>query len=273
VPGSPITLRSYPGESAIIDGQSAVVNLLTIDADYVNVTNITVRGSIGPGGASVYGNVGSDHVLLSQLDISSSGGQGIITEEEAAFYTIDRNYIHDIGRDTTRQTHGVYLQGDDHRVSNNLIVRVPWGFGIQVYDYARRARVVDNTIDGAAYGPIVMGGGGSGPGGTGVSDVDVVNNVLTGSPGAYGVECYENPTNYRIHDNLFFGVQSLSDCSLGSGNVLANPLYVNPAAHDYHVQAGSPAINSGDNGWTCPLDLDGVARPQGGRVDKGTYER
>jgi hypothetical protein len=271
--GNPITLRSYPGESAVIDGQGTVVDLLSISSDYVNVTNLAVRGSVGPGGASIYGKPGSDHVLLSQLDISSSGGQGVHTDASTAFYTVDRNYIHDIGRDSTRQTHGLYMEGADHRISNNLIVRVPYGWGVHIYPYARRVKIVDNTVDLAALGPILIGGDGSGPEGSGVSDVDVVNNIGTTAPGAWGVQCYQSPGNYRIHHNLFFGVQSLSDCSLGTGNVLANPLYVNPAAGDYHVLTGSPAINTGDDSWTYPLDYDGVSRPQGPHDDKGAYER
>jgi len=271
--GSPITLRSYPGESAVIDGQGTVVDLLSIDSDYVNVTNLVVRGSVGPGGESVYGMAGSDHVLLSQLDISSSGGQGVLTDATTAFYTVDRNYIHDIGRDTTRQTHGLYMQGADHRISNNLVVGVPFGFGIHIYPYARRVRIVDNTVDLAALGPILFGGDGSGPEGSGVADIDIVNNIGTNAPSQWGIQCYQSPTNYRIHDNLFFGVQTLSNCSLGAGNLLANPLYVNPAVGNYHLLTGSPAINTGDDGWTYPLDYDGVPRPQGPHDDKGAYER
>jgi hypothetical protein len=82
-------------------------------------------------------------------------------------------------------------------------------------DYGRRIRVVSNTVDASRFAAIVIGGSGSGPEGTGVSDVDIVNNIGTGSPSGYGVQCYENPTNYRIHDNLFFTVQLLSTARSG----------------------------------------------------------
>jgi hypothetical protein len=138
-------------------------------------------------------------------------------------------------------------------------------------DYGRRIRVVSNTIDGSRFAAIVIGGSGSGPEGTGVSDVDIVNNIGTSTPTGYGVQCYENPTNYRIHDNLFFTVQLLSNCTLGADNALANPLYV--GGGDYHLLTGSPGIDSGDNAWLYGPDFAGSSRPQGARVDKGAYER
>jgi hypothetical protein len=59
--------------------------------------------------------------------------------------------------------------------------------------------------------------------------------------------------------------------SWGSHNLNANPLFVNPAAGDYHLTAGSPAVDAGTNvGITT--DLDGVARPQGQGYDIGAYE-
>lgn len=51
----------------------------------------------------------------------------------------------------------------------------------------------------------------------------------------------------------------------------ANPLFVNPAAGDFHLKAGSPAINAGmDFGWTA--DFDGTLVPQGPKSDIGAYE-
>jgi hypothetical protein len=59
------------------------------------------------------------------------------------------------------------------------------------------------------------------------------------------------------------------------GNIGADPLFANRAGGDFHLAAGSPAVDSGDTGpWTWfSTDLDVQRRVQGARVDMGPYER
>ena len=59
----------------------------------------------------------------------------------------------------------------------------------------------------------------------------------------------------------------------GLGNITNPPAFVNPAAGDYHLQANSPCINSGNNAYvTLATDLGGNPRITGGTVDQGAYE-
>lgn len=48
----------------------------------------------------------------------------------------------------------------------------------------------------------------------------------------------------------------------GTNEPNANPLYVNNAGHDYHLQAGSPAIGVGDVDYMPQFDRDGIERTQ-----------
>ncbi|MFC2021251.1 choice-of-anchor Q domain-containing protein, partial [Chloroflexota bacterium] len=53
----------------------------------------------------------------------------------------------------------------------------------------------------------------------------------------------------------------------GSGNINADPLFVSPGTGDFHLQSGSPAIDSADNSVAPPDDIDGDARPFDGDGD------
>lgn len=60
----------------------------------------------------------------------------------------------------------------------------------------------------------------------------------------------------------------------GSGNITADPKFVNRAAWDYTLQGSSPCLNVGTNlAWmTGAMDLAGKARISGASVDMGAYE-
>jgi hypothetical protein len=61
----------------------------------------------------------------------------------------------------------------------------------------------------------------------------------------------------------------------GEGNMDTDPLFVDAANGDYHLQAGSPCIDAGDNSAIPAgviVDLDGNPRIINGIVDMGAYE-
>jgi hypothetical protein len=57
----------------------------------------------------------------------------------------------------------------------------------------------------------------------------------------------------------------------GTGNISADPLFVNWAAGDYHLRAGSPAIDAGTSVGAPLVDFEGDPRPVG-NVDMGADE-
>ncbi|NBD34649.1 MAG: hypothetical protein GVY30_01465, partial [Chloroflexi bacterium] len=58
----------------------------------------------------------------------------------------------------------------------------------------------------------------------------------------------------------------------GEGNLEAAPRFIDPANHDYHLQAMSPLIDAGTASGAPSYDLDGTMRPQNSGFDIGAYE-
>jgi hypothetical protein len=60
----------------------------------------------------------------------------------------------------------------------------------------------------------------------------------------------------------------------GTGNIEADPLFVDPSTGDYHLQAGSPCIDVGDNSAPSlpSTDFEGDPRIMNGVVDMGVDE-
>jgi hypothetical protein len=52
-----------------------------------------------------------------------------------------------------------------------------------------------------------------------------------------------------------------------------NPLLTDPASYDFHLLAGSPAIDAGFATSDVTHDIERRTRPQGSAHDAGAYER
>ncbi|MGC9942190.1 MAG: choice-of-anchor Q domain-containing protein [Verrucomicrobiota bacterium] len=122
----------------------------------------------------------------------------------------------------------------------------------------------------------------------------VVSNSAAGNVGAVETSTLKNTIvyyNYSHYTNA--DVASGDECSnccasflndVGIGIFTNAPLFVNPAAGNYHLLPWSPCINAGNNSFitninvgnnpliTDRTDLDGKPRIVGGIVDIGAYE-
>ena len=73
--------------------------------------------------------------------------------------------------------------------------------------------------------------------------------------------------------NIVFGnsTADFQGTSAGPWEINSNPLFV--GGGDYHLQAGSPTIDSGtDASAVTTVDLECGVRPAGGGWDMGSYE-
>jgi hypothetical protein len=114
----------------------------------------------------------------------------------------------------------------------------------------------------------------------GQKNVDELYNTFVNT----GVLKYNVNTSGRIVGNVFSGVgpyyvtgctctrdynQATAWTPAEPHGLRADPLFA--GASDFRLQAGSPAVDSGDAATVPPMDADG--RPANGVPDRGAYER
>ena len=271
VAGSPVTLRSYPGERAEIVAHVAVYD----SANYVTLTDLVLNGEGAPACGS--GStctilpsvaINGDNVTVSDSEITNHNtgiciNAGTVSTERAVRLTVERNRIYECGRlPETNHDHGIYLgRTNDAQITDNLIYDNA-DRGIQFYPEGNGSYVARNVIDGNGSG--VAFGGASG---VAARDNLVEYNLITNSKrwNVYSAYPSGNPIgqNNVVRNNCIAGggfgeIQSTIGFSV-ENNLFAAPRYADRAAHDYGLAADDPCQSvlagqapSGTNGTSAP---------------------
>ena len=113
------------------------------------------------------------------------------------------------------------------------------------------------------YNTGVKSGGGINIQGSQNSGLTIRNNLLSKSR-SFNIQSSSGAT---ISNNLFDG-----GSTNGASAVSGNPLFMNAAGNNFHLQSTSMAINAGTSTGAPMIDFDLQARPQGGQVDIGAFE-
>jgi hypothetical protein len=270
-PAAPITIENYSGERPLVNGGGRRPLDISSSGAYVRLRGFALERSpyTSGGNVDIYGH----HVEISGNEIRLAKDQGVYTSEESHHVQILGNWIHHNGEGIAHQSHGIYLQGADHLVANNVIHDHPKGFGIQVYDRNSRSILVANTVVASGHSGIVVGGSG------GVENIRVANNVFAFNA-HYGISHDSTcPIASRADHNVVFGngwgqtQPGCSGLSYSGGNSRSDPLFVSYGARNLHLRVGSSALNYALPALSPASDFDGTVRPRGGAPDAGAYER
>jgi hypothetical protein len=270
-PTAPITIENYSGERPLVNGGGERPLDISSSGAYIRLRGFALERSpyTSGGNVDIYGH----HVEISGNEIRLAKDQGVYTSEESHHVQILDNWIHHNGEGIAHQSHGIYLQGADHLVANNVIHDHPKGFGIQVYDRNNRSILVANTVVASGHSGIVVGGSG------GVENIRVANNVFAFNA-HYGISHDSTcPIASRADHNVVFGNSwgqtqpGCSGLSYSGGNSTSDPLFVNYGTRNLHLRPGSSAVDYALAALSPGSDFDGTVRPRGGGPDAGAYER
>jgi hypothetical protein len=278
---APITIAAAPGARPVLRAASTSGDTYPIrftdGAAYVRVSGFVIERARGTSSTNVYFEGTAHHIELARNDIRYSQDQGIFAEFTTHDLFILGNRIHDNGRGHVsgqHQSHGIYIEGRNHLIANNVIHDHPFGFGIQVYPGNRGTTIVHNTIVGSGHSGIVVGGE------DGVSGITIRNNVIAFNA-AYGIQMDSDcptgrvtVTHNVIHGNDDGAVEKgCSTVSTSGGNITDDPRFVSKGRKDYRLRSDSPAIDKAHAGYSLRWDFGGRRRPLGAGYDVGAFER
>jgi hypothetical protein len=200
----------------------------------------------------VYTNVRIHDNVLTQGANGDSRGINVGNALSGTYGSIYNNILYNVGQDFS----GIMIYSGDWKIYNNTLYNV----------FATGGIISLSNL------PRQLGGA---PANWGVPTADIRNNIIysDGQSVYVGAESGASMSQATLSNNLYynFGAAPAQDASA----ISANPLFVNAAAGNFHLQSGSPAINTGTASVSTVVTVDheGVNRPQGGGFDIGAYEQ
>ena len=140
-------------------------------------------------------------------------------------------------------------------IVNNTIVSTASGAGAAV-------RILDGSTGNTLYNNILLGGGGVA--------LRISNDSLSGLVSNYNIGgVYQSEDTGATQTLAQWQAQTSQD--LNSFTATASQLFVSPSTNDYHLAAGSPAIDAGTSTDAPATDLDGNPRPAN-LISIGAYQ-
>src|SRR5262245_13671160 len=241
-------------------------------------------GGVGGGGVAI-GGASSAQLLKNTISGNSwsSASGGGVTLFAAGTPSLQNNFI--TNNTAFSQGGGVWIVNySDASIVQNIIVGNSASTGGGVYWLVPSGRrgpfLINNTISGnnSAQGSAVFADGFD-------AQAQLTNNILASTNTQTAVVCGTFDASAPIFRfNVVVSTSGLAyggactDQTGSNGNISADPQFVGAAAGNFHLQGGSPAIDSGTANGAPATDLDGVARPADGNgdgivaFDMGAYE-
>lgn len=169
--------------------------------------------------------------------------------------------------------YGIHLwdKGDNNIIRNNICYKTDRS-GIGVFCGSNQLVYNNVSFENREFGIYVRNDNGS------LVDPRIYNNtVYSNRDGGILIDSLQAGSAF-IKNNIAWlnggspQIDSNVSAVLENNLVGIDPLFVNPAGHDFRLQGRSPAIDSGEPLDDVIKDRDGTARPKGQGYDAGAYE-
>ena len=237
------------------------------------LTNVSISGNMATGNGGGMYNVASS-VMMTNVNINentSNRGGGIFNSSSSSI--LATNVI--ISGNTAGNGGGVYNTSSSPVLTNVNISKNTADYGGGIYNIDSSSPVLTNI---SISGNTANSGGGIYNAFSTTSSNPKTRNSIIWDNGEASINVYNNVYNYPVYS------YSLVEGVVAEGVILAgeDPLFVDAANGDFHLQEGSPCIDAGSNsffeaGQTPNLsviitDLAGKPRIYGNNIDLGAYE-
>ncbi len=250
--GSGLEVR-YGSAGVMIHNNRIYQNYRDVDAGRGG-TGVTFYYTTGPLTAA-------DNQIWSNHTISKTIPDGVGFEIYAASnFTITQNLMWDNQTILETGTDAAKTPCDSFTFTRNIAYRINWQQGL-ILRCASNSLITQNTFDGLDTFVYDLSDN-SGPYGASIENLRILNNIAVNGR-VYSIDT-AIPASVVIDYNLNYnpGTSLAYVVGLGNTNLLsvfqswtgydlhgltANPLFVDEANRDYHLTAGSPAIDKGTN--------------------------
>ena len=294
--GNLITLAAQNPGQVFLNGNSNLGGYgINVSANYWKISGLDISGFYnagifynGGGGTSgqnisIFNNVVHNNGNVGNTS-TSYGLAGMFANVNASNWIVNANVVHDNGRagglPNPNHDHGMYFDGFNFLVTNNIFYNALYGWHFQLETGASLIYLFNNTF----YGPAGSEVPNDEPGSIVLADsnanVFIRNNIFY-NPYQNGIFTYNSTISgsCNIDHNIVFSTTSNSltmlnstpaGCTVANNQLNVDPLLVSTGTLNFRLTSASPAISAGVVTSSVTSDFAGNSRSGGN--DIGAFE-